>query len=150
MATTINAANLTVTLTTSITLNTKPVSTENKLTIASINEVDTRIITIPFASEVTILNFSTIVSAGTFIGANVKYLQIVNKDSANFVRIRVAKTTGQTFDIKLDAGKFFILGNDKESASETEAAFVDFVDIDSISAQADTAAVDIEYFIAST
>lgn len=97
-----------------------------------------------------IVNFSTGVGAGTFIGANVKYFQITNKDSANFVRIRVAKTTGQTFDIKLEAGKIFILGNNKESVSETEAAFVAFVNIDSISAQADTADVDIEYFIAST
>ena len=66
------------------------------------------------------------------------------------MRIRVAKTAGLTYDVKLEAGKYFILGNNKESASETNAAFVAFVDIDSISAQADTAPVDIEYFIATT
>ena len=150
MPSTITAGTLVVELTTTLTLNTETFNTSNKLTINNIDQADKRILSIPFASEVEIVNFSTAVGAGTFVGANVKYLQIVNKDSANFVRIRVAKTAAQTLDIKLEAGKAFILGNNKESVSETEAAFVSFVDIDSISAQADTADVDIEYFIAST
>lgn len=148
MPSTITAGTLVVELTTTLTLNTETFNISNKLTITNINQADKRILSIPFASEVVIVNFDTVVGAGTFIGANVKYLQIVNKDSANFIRIRVAKTGGQTFDVKLEAGKFFILGNNKESVSETEAAFVSFEDIDSISAQADTASVDIEYLIA--
>ena len=67
MATTINPANLNISITTSITLNKKTISTENDLVISGINEADTRIVTIPSASEVTVMNFSTIVSAGTFI-----------------------------------------------------------------------------------
>jgi len=150
MPSTITTGTLVVELNTTLVLNTENFNTSNKLTITNIDQADKRIFSIPFASEVEIVNFSTGVGAGTFIGANVKYFQITNKDSANFVRIRVAKTTGQTFDIKLEAGKNFILGNNKESVSETEAAFAAFVNIDSISAQADTADVDIEYFIAST
>jgi hypothetical protein len=150
MPSTITAGTLVVELTTTLSLNNETFNTSNKLTITNIDQADKRILSIPSASEVEIVNFSTGVGAGTFVGANVKYLQIVNKDSANFVRIRVAKTAGETFDIKLEAGKAFVLGNNKESVSETEAAFVSFVDIDSISAQADTADVDIEYFIAST
>lgn len=150
MPSTITAGTLVVELMTTLTLNTETFNTSNKLTITNIDQADKRILSIPFASEVEIVNFDTAVGAGTFIGANVKYLQIVNKDSANFIRLRVAHSGGATFDVKVEAGKSFVLGNNKESASETEAVFVSFSNIDSISAQADTADVDIEYFIAST
>ena len=149
MATTITSQNLTVTISETIVLNNQQINSENQLVIPNINEVGKRIVTIPTSSEVTILNFGTVVAAGTYIAANVKYIRITNKDNTNFVRIRVTKTTGQTFDVKVDAGQSFIMSNVKESASTNAAAFSAFVDADSIAGQADTANVDIEFFIAS-
>lgn len=149
MASTITAQSLTVTISETITLNNQAINSENQLVVSDINEIDKRIVTIPTASEVTLIGFSTAVAAGTFVRANVKYIRITNKDNTNFVRIRIKKTGAETFDIKLDAGKSFILGNAKESVSATAAAFSAFVDADSINAQADTADVDIEYFVAS-
>jgi hypothetical protein len=149
MASTITAQTLTITISEAINLNNQPINSENQLTIASIGQVDKRIVNIPTASEVTVLNFGTAVAAGTVIRANVKYIRITNKDATNYVRIRVKKTGADTFDVKVDAGQSFIMSNGSESVSATAGAFSAFVDADSINAQANTAAVDIELFVAS-
>jgi hypothetical protein len=149
MATTITAQTLTATISETLVLNGQPINSENQITIASIGQVDKRIVNIPTASEVTILNFGTAIAAGTVIRANVKYIRITNKDATNYVRIRVSKAAGSTFDVKVDAGQSFILSNASESVSTSAGAFSAFADADSISAQANTAAVDIELFVAS-
>lgn len=150
MSTTITNAELIVTINEQINLNGQPINSENALTISAINEVDKRIMTIPFDSQVTVMSFGAAVAAGTYIAANVKYVRITNKDSANFVRIRVTRISADTFDIKLEAGKSFMIGNVSESVSSSAAAFSAFVDATGINAQADTAAVDIEFFVALT
>lgn len=149
MASTLTAQTLTITISESLVLNSQPINSENQINIASIGQVDKRIVNIPTASEVTVLAFGTAVAAGTVIRSNVKYIRITNKDAVNFVRLRVKKTGADTFDIRLDAGQSFILSNAKESVSATAAAFSAFVDADSINAQADTGSVDIELFVAS-
>jgi hypothetical protein len=149
MATTIQPANLTVTVSTLISLNGQQRTTENQLVIPSITQYDDRIMTIPINQEVTVIATSSQVAAGTFIKGNLKYFQATNLDAVNYARIRVTKDGANTFDVKLDAGKTIMIGNTKESVSETDASFVTFVDWDSINAQADTAPVDIEYVVAS-
>ena len=149
MASTITAQSLTVTISETINLNGQPINSENQITIASIGQVDKRIVSVPTASEVTLLNFGTAVSAGTVIRANVKYIRLTNKDSTNFIRVRFKKSGADAFDVKIDAGQSFILDNGKLSVSATAGSFSAFVDADSVSAQSDTAAVDIELFVAS-
>ena len=148
MASTLSTTNLVVTLSEQLTSNNQTFNYENQLTLTNIKPFDPRVMTIP-TSEVTVIAFGAAVSAGTFIAANVKYIRITNKDDTNFIRVRVTDVGGQTFDVRVDAGKFFTMGNTKESVSATGGAFSAFVDADNISAQADTAAVDIEYFVAS-
>ncbi len=149
MATTITSQSLVATITEQITLNGQTINSENQLTVSSINEIDKRIVSVPTVSEVTLILFSSSVAAGTYVSANVRYIRITNKDSVNFVRIRVKKNAAETFDIKLEAGKSFILGNNSESVSASAGVFSAFVSADSINAQADTAVVDVEFFIAS-
>jgi hypothetical protein len=149
MATTITPQSLTVTLSTTINLNGQPINSENQLVIPSITSVDKRIVTVPTSSEVQLVAFSTVVGAGTLVSANLKYLHIVNKDAVNYARIRVTKSGGQTFDVRVDAGQPFIMGNTKESVSATAVAFSTFDDATSINAQAYTAPVDVEIFAAS-
>jgi len=149
MASTISAQNFTATISTQITLNGQPKVTENQLVIADVNEYDSRIMTIPTSSEVTVVQFASAVAAGTFISGDMKYLQITNKDTVNYARIRVKKNGADTFDMRLDAGKTFLMGNVKESVSATAVAFAAFADADSVNMQAYTAAVDIEYVVVS-
>ena len=150
MATTIVPANLTVTISEEVNLNNQPISSKNELVIANVNEVDKRIMSIPTSSEVTVVSFATAVAAGTFVRGDLKYVRITNKDTVNYARIRVKKNGADTFDTRLDAGQSFIMGNAKESVSATAAAFATFQDADSINMQAYDAAIDIEYFVAST
>jgi hypothetical protein len=148
MANTITAQNLVVTISEAITLNNQAINSENQLTIANISQVDKRFVSVP-TSEITIMSFGAANAAGTFIAANIKYIRITNKDDTNYVRIRVSKSGADTFDTKLEAGKSFIMGNTSESVSATAVSFSTFVDATSISAQANTAAVEIEYFVAT-
>ena len=150
MASTVTAQTLQVGITTKITLNGNERNTTNEVSIPNINEYDSRIMTIPSSSEVTIVNFATAVAAGTFIKGDMKYFQVTNLDAVNYARIRVNKTSAYGFDIQLDPGKTFMMGNVKENAFLTSANFVTFGDADYIAAQANQAPVDLEYVVAST
>ncbi len=149
MASTITPQNFTATISTQITLNGQPKVTENQLVIADVNEYDSRIMSIPISSEVTVVQFASAVAAGTFISGDMKYLQITNKDTVNYARIRVKKNGADAFDMRLDAGKTFLMGNVRESVSATAAAFTTFQDADSVNMQAYGSSVDIEYVVVS-
>jgi hypothetical protein len=149
MASSLTPASLTVTISEDINLNGQPINSKNELTVANIAAVDKRILTVPTTSEVTIVDFATGVSAGTFISDNLKYVRVTNKDTVNYARIRVTKAGSSTFDQQLDAGKSFMFGNTKESVSATAVAFATYVQMDSINAQAYIAPIDIEIFVAS-
>lgn len=149
MATTVTPQTLTVTISSTINLNNQPINSENQLIIPSITAVDKRIVTVPSASQVTLVTFGATVAAGQLVTGNVKYIQITNKDSTNFVRVRVSKTNTDTFDVKIDAGGYYIAMNAAESVSANGSAFSAFVNAYNISAQADTAPVDVEFFAAS-
>jgi hypothetical protein len=145
MASTITPATLAVTITEAVTLNGKSYGNINNLSIPNIAEVDQRIVTVP-TSEVVVLGYGSAVAAGTFIRANVEYLRITNKDDTNFISLHITSATDDVW-VKLEAGKSFMLHN---GDIETAGAFSAWAAITAISAIADTAAVDIEYFIALT
>ena len=140
MASTITNASLSVAITESVTLNNKAYGNTNNLTIANINEVDQRILTIP-TSEVVILGYGAAVAAGTFIRANVKYLRITNKDDTNFISLHITSATDDVW-VKLEAGKSYMLHNGDVGGA---ASFSAWGSITAVSGSADTAAVDLEY-----
>mgnify|MGYP005821051609 CR=1 FL=1 len=150
MATTVTAATLTVTIQESITLNNLERGSKNVLSIASINEVDNRVMSVPI-TEVTVATLGTAVAGGQFIRTDMKYLRVTNLDAANFVRLRIsrASATKGTVDFKLEAGKSFVLCHCDFFAQAADAAFSAFTDIETIKAQADTLPVDIEVFTAN-
>ena len=149
MSTTVTPATLTVTIATSITLGKQNLDTTNQLIIPNIALYDKRVVNVVTGTQQNIVQFASASSAGTFITSNIKYIQITNLDNTNYCRIRVTKATAETFDIRLDAGQTFILGNAQESAVSNGASFSAFVDATSIAAQANTAAVDLQVIVAS-
>ena len=143
-------AQLTITLTEAVTLGdgSSDRGTTNVQTV-DVDEVDHRIMDVG-TSWVDIIKFASANSAGTFADGTVKYLRITNLDSSNFLNIRV-KTNSKEYFVKVEAEDHFLLGNnvmDAESSSDfgTDASFEN---IDGIAAKADTAAVQVEYFVAS-
>ena len=155
MATTLTAATLTVTLTEAISLNGQDKGATNTLTIASVTEVSQRIVEVG-TTEVILLAFqATDPGAGTFDEADVRYVRITNKDDANHVQLTFRDENGTEFAVKLDAGHSFIYSGDNSggvvdtmiaagSALTVPSTFADLVDITAV---ADTAACDLEYFV---
>jgi hypothetical protein len=155
MATSITAATLTVTITESISLNGQDKGSTNELTVASVTEVSQRIVNVP-TSEVVVLAMGTAVAAGQFVEGDVKYIRLTNKDDTNHVTLVFRSENSNECAHKLDAGHSFIYGGDNSggvvdthdaSASALTVSLDDLVDI---TAQADTAACDVEIFVAGT
>lgn len=156
MSTTISYTNFIVTVKEEITINGKDLGSENKLTIQNVNEVTRRIVTVP-TSEVILIAFSTAVAAGTYVESTTMYIRITNKDDTNHVGLIFRNEDSDEFSVKLDAGQSFIYNGDLSggvvdtmdaaATALTPNTFADLVDITAI---ADTAACDVELFIAST
>ena len=149
MSSTITPATLTVTHTEAVTLNGVDRGVTNTLTIASINEISHRIVTIDTAAARTLLTLGTTAGAGAFIKTNIRYIRITNKDNTNFVTLGMLDTSGDTAYVKVEAGQTFCMYNDDLEANTSGAAFSAFSEIDTFNAQANTADVDLEVFIAS-
>tara|TARA_R100000664_G_scaffold9791_1_gene16280 strand:- start:12440 stop:12892 length:453 start_codon:yes stop_codon:yes gene_type:complete len=150
MSSTITPATLTVTHTESVTLNGVDRGVTNTLTIASINEVDHRIVTVDTSAARTLLTLGATVGAGAFLKANIKYIRITNKDNTNYITLGMLDTSGDTAYVKLEAGQTFCMYNDDLEAFTNGAAWSAFSEIDTFNAQANTADVDVEVFVAST
>jgi hypothetical protein len=168
MATTVSAKTLKVTITEQMQLAGNDQYTQNITHIADINEFSQRIVTVPSSSEVGLLAFATSsyqMNAGTYIQSDVKYIRITNLDDTNFVDLRVLNTGGDYYEVKLDAGKSFFLGNTRLQTPSIEdyvdpedyvtygyvdTLISDVVNADEIKGRADTANVDVEYLVAST
>lgn len=149
MATTNSPQTLVVTISTQLSLAGQVYDTANQLSIPNITSPIDRIVTVPTSSQVTLVTFGAQVAAGQLVTDNVKFVLITNKDNTNYIRLRVTRTSQDTFDVKIPAGGYYIMMNPKESVSATGVAFSSFVDAYNISAQADTAAVDVQIFAAS-
>ena len=158
MASTITAATLTVTHTESISLNGSAQGATNSFTVASVNEISKRIVTIT-TTEAEILKFHTSeIDAGRYITGDVRYMRFTNKDDTNFITLTFTNEDGDEVAIKLDAGQSFIWNadnnggvvdvlnatQDADAASDTALG-----DLTNIQADANTASCDLEMFIAS-
>ena len=157
MASTVTSATLTVSLTESITLNGVRRGSSAVTSISGIGEVSNRIMSITNSTNGTnIIDIAaSAVSAGTYSKTAVKYLRITNLDDTNFVILMFTDGDGagsgsHNWELKLEAGKSIILGD--------TSSIDDQADIDNFSAsaiakvigKANSAAVDIEIYIAST
>ena len=156
MASTLTAATMTVTISESITLNGKNQGATNTKSISSIATVLKRIIDVP-TSEVSLISMSTTPSAGTFVESDVRYIRITNLDDANFIYLVFKNEYSNEFCVKLDYGQSFIYNADLAGgvvdtfvAAGGAVDVTSLVDLVSINAKADTAAVDVEIFIALT
>ena len=153
MASTVTASTMTVTISESITLNGKNQGGTQTLSVPSIATVSRRIIDVP-ASEVEILAMSTAVAAGTFIESDVLYIRITNLDDTNHVTLIFKNESNDEFAIKLDKGQTFIYNGDLSGGvvdtmdADSSALSVTLADLVNVTATADTAACDVEVFVA--
>jgi hypothetical protein len=146
MASTVTAANLTVTVVESYTLNGVVYGNTVEKTFTSKGQVDQRIMSVA-TSEKTLFNWSTADDAGTGVKTDYAYFRVTNLDDTNFVTLRLYNGA-DSFWFKLAAGESLLLMNNEMDAI-TGTSFGALADITLVAAQANTAACDVE-FIAVT
>jgi hypothetical protein len=147
MASTVTPATATVQIVESLTLGGVDRGGSHTRSISNVAEADRRVMTIDSANEIDIIELNSNNGQGKFIRSAIRYIRITNLDNTNFLRVRFKKSGGATADVKVDAGATFMLSTGSMDADATPGAFSAFVDIDVISAQADTADCDIEYVV---
>ena len=156
MASTITPATMTVTVSESVTLNGVNQGGTQTLSIPLIATLSKRIVDVPTA-EVEIIAMSTAVAAGTFIESDVMYIRITNLDDDNHVGLIFKNENNDEFGVKLDKGQSFIYNGDLAGGvvdtmdaqdGGADLAANTFADLVNITAYADTAACDVEVFVA--
>ena len=150
MATTLTAADLTVTITEAITLNGVDQGASNTMTIADINETYKRIQEILHTGGAQII--LTFCAAPNQVLADVRYVRITNLDNANYLIFQIlTSASNNRMAFKLEAGQSFILQGDGVRAIDSAApctGYEAFQTIAGIRAAADTAVVDTEIVVA--
>ena len=158
MASTITPATLTVKITETISINGSPHGATNTKTIASINEISKRILTIT-TNEAVIATFSgAVASSGHFNDSFVRYMRFTNLDDTNHIVLFFTNENHDEFAVKLDKGQSFIFNSDLSGGGVDtldanfggEATASGLGDLTKVSIQSDTASCDVEYFVAST
>tara|TARA_R100001163_G_C5053530_1_gene190096 strand:- start:272 stop:958 length:687 start_codon:yes stop_codon:yes gene_type:complete len=112
-------ATLTSTITESITLNGTDQGATNTLTVAGINEVSKRIVSVT-TTESGLIGFGTASSTdlgksylgGQFVEANVRYIRITNLDSTNHITLTFKNENSNEYGIKLDKGESYFYNAD--------------------------------------
>jgi hypothetical protein len=149
MASTVTPSTATITISEGLTLGGVDRSGAHTRTIENIAEADRRVMTVDSSNEIDLIELNSDNGQGKFVRASIRYIRITNLDNTNFIRVRFKKSGAETADVKVDAGATFMLSSGSMDADTSAGAFSAFVDIDNISAQADTADVDIEYVVLS-
>ena len=153
-------ANLTVTLTESVTLNGSVRGSTNQLTITGIEQVMERIVTIPASADTTVLLAKSTVatSDGAIDIQDTKYIRITNLDSTNSVTLSLQvdvdnddSAADESCSILLEAGKTFMLGTPHEcvNVNDSSASIQQSLkDLESILVDSAANSVKLELFVA--
>ena len=154
-------ANLTVTITESVTLNGTARGSTNTLTVSGVDDIYHRIVTVPASGDTTLAVFHAAVSTSdsSLDAENVKYIRCTNMDGSNSVNLSLQIDAGEddsaadaSTTILLEAGKSFLMGSPSDGiATDDDAATIvtTLNNLESIIADSISAAVQVEVFIAS-
>jgi hypothetical protein len=156
MSTKVVAATLSVTISEGITLNGIARGSSTTMDIASIGEISNRIMSISNATNGTdIVDISTAASAGTYSKTAVKYMRLTNLDDTNYIIIMFTDGDGagsgsHAWELKLEAGKSLVIGDTSSIDNQADIDSFSATAIAKVVGLANTAACDLEVFIAST
>ena len=153
-------ANLTVTLTESVTLNGSVRGSTNQLTITGIEHVMERIVTVPASADTTVLlTKATVNSEDSAVDIqDTKYIRVTNLDSTNSVTLSLqidndedSSAADESCSVLLEAGKTFMLGTPHEALAVGgggSSIQTDLHDLESILVDSGSNAVKLELFVA--
>jgi len=153
-------ADLTTTITESVTINGSTRGSTNTVTITGIEHTFERVVTIPSGADSTVLlNKATIASSdGAVDIQDTKYIRVTNLDSTNNVNLSLQIDSGnddsaadESCTISLQAGHSFVMGtpHDAIAVSDANATIVTAMhDLESILVDSATENVKVEIFVA--
>ena len=144
-------ANLQVTLTEAITLDSTPRTITTAYTITNINGIDNRILTCPTGSYTGLFYFNpNNADAATFQTGNFKYGRITNKSNIP-VKLLITTLSGSSETLLLSSYNSFTLSSTSISGSTLPTSSFLFKDsINEILIEPSGSSATIEYFIATT
>ena len=147
---------LTVTVTEALTIDNRDYGSKQSFTVPAVVDVTRRLVTVT-TTEAVIATFAAAVGPGAYIAADVMYMRFTNIDDTNFITLTFRNQDNDEVAIKLDAGKSFILCGDNSGGmadifnatqDADAAADTNLGDLTNIQADANTANVDLEMYIA--
>tara|TARA_R100000734_G_C3299869_1_gene90639 strand:+ start:374 stop:841 length:468 start_codon:yes stop_codon:yes gene_type:complete len=152
-------ANLTVTVSESVTLNGAVRGNTNELTITGIESVFERVLSIPGGADTTVLlTKATVADSDNAIDIqDTKYIRITNLDSTNSVTLSLQIDAGESSSaadescsILLEAGKTFMMGTPHDSigVNDSSATITAAHDLESIVVDSGGNTVKLEVFVA--
>ena len=158
-------ATLTSTITETVTINGAARGSTNTLTIAGVDDVYHRVITVPANVPVSIAVFKSTTGIGLESAMdveNVKYIRVTNLEASNSVildlQIDTAENDSAAADncaVLLEAGKSFVMGSPSDGIFVNDGgatpvtALSSLINLESIIIDPLAAACQIEVFIAS-
>ena len=147
-------ADLTVTISESVTINGALRGSANTLTVASITDTFERVVTCPHSNTTTIATFNSNVygSAGALDLENCKYIRVTNLSDTEVMDLAVV-TENTNYQVVMTAGTTHLLCQADTAAiaeADTTPNFPTLEDITSIQVRPrSTSDVDVEIFVAS-
>ena len=147
-------ADLTVTVTESVTINGALRGSSNNLTVTGITDTFERVVTCPHSNTTTIATFNSNVygSAGALDLENCKYIRITNVSTSAVMDIAIV-TENTNYQVVMTAGSSHMLCQADTAAiaeADTSPNFPTLEDITSIQVRPrSTDDVDVEIFVAS-
>tara|TARA_R100000231_G_scaffold95220_1_gene71419 strand:+ start:12489 stop:12953 length:465 start_codon:yes stop_codon:yes gene_type:complete len=149
MATTVQAADLQVTITESYSLNGVSYGNTVNKVYSSNGEIVQRVMAIQSQGRggnwTDILNFGAADSAGQVDVSNYKYFRITNLDDTNFLELRITGASNTSYFVKVKAGESYLLMDNEMDAETSSTTVGTLADVTAIAANANTDGIDIEF-----
>ena len=144
-------ADLTVTITESVSLQWETRGSTNALTIVSIEHTMERIVTCTASQTTTIATFNSTVhgAANAMDLEDTKYIRVTNLDSSNALELAVIG--GTLYQVLLRAGESHILGCPDDlmlAEGDTSPSFGTMADVNTIQVNPGGNAIKVELFVA--
>ncbi len=145
-------ADLTVTITESVSLEGETRGSTNTLTIGSVIHTMERIVTCTASQTTTIAVFNSTVhgAAGAIDVEDTKYIRVTNLDSTNALELAIVGAA-TLYQVALKAGESHILGSPDGlmlAEADTSPSFGTMADIGSIQVNPGSNAIKVELFVA--
>jgi hypothetical protein len=156
MASTITPATLNVTIREACTLNGTDYGAVTRYAVDGVTQISRRIVATHGTGSTELLRFHPSASAGQYINGDVRYVRITNLDDTNYATLRFQGSSSTDYSFRLDPTGSHLIMTTQDSGS-SNAGVTSYADISgivltnlrTIKAIADTAAVDLELFVAS-